>query len=924
FQPIFLAPLTTYTATVYGTVQDYFGNAMGANYSWSFTTAAPPPDSGPGGPILVIADTGNPFTHYYGEILLAEGMNEFLIKDISTITPAVLAQYDVAILSDMTLLPFQASMFTTWVEGGGNLIAMHPDPQLAGLLGLTSLGSSMNNIQEYLAVNTGMAPGAGIVASTIQFHGPADLYSVNGATAVATLYSDATTATTSPAVTLTSAGAGQAAAFTYDLARSVVYTRQGNPAWSGEARDSSSVEIRAYDLFYGDATFDPEPDWVDLSKVQIPQADEQQRLLVNLIQQMNTAKKPLPRFWYLPSGFKAAVVMTGDDHYSDNTSPRFDQYIADSPAGCSVADWTCVRATSYVWPNNFVVANYQSYVAQGFEIANHGDNWTSCTTYTPASLDEGITYQLASMTATYPDLAASQTNRTHCVLWSDYDSQPQILLNHGIRLDTSYYYWPDPWVQDRPGFFTGSALPMRYADQYGNTMDIYQAVTQFPDETTWTFPTDINTVLNNALGAPGFYAVITPNDHTDFADSPDSDAIVAAAQAVGVPIVSALQMLQWLDGRNTSTFGSESWSGNTLSFTISVGTNANNLQAMLPVNCSAGALTNLTRAGASVGYTTQTIKGIQYAFFVASAGSYQATYTGSSSKGVMKTPTPSTTLSGASVTFDWTAGTGATAYWLDVGNVAGGNQYEQSGNLGNVFTITVNGLPTDGSTVYVTLYSLVSGQWVNNEYSYTALGGSSGKGVMTTPPPSTTLSGSSVTFDWTAGAGASGYWLDIGSAAGGNQYEQSGNLGNVFTKAVNGLPVDGSTVYVTLYSLIGEQWFSNAYTYRALGGSSSKGVLTTPSPTSILTANRVTFDWTAGTAASAYWLDVGNVIGGNQWYQSGSTTALTTTAPNLPADGSTLFATLYSLVGGVWVSNAYTYTAAQGAVMTAPVPGTTL
>ena len=29
-------------------------------------------------------------------------------------------------------------MFTTWVNGGGNLIALQPDQQLAGLLGLTA------------------------------------------------------------------------------------------------------------------------------------------------------------------------------------------------------------------------------------------------------------------------------------------------------------------------------------------------------------------------------------------------------------------------------------------------------------------------------------------------------------------------------------------------------------------------------------------------------------------------------------------------------------------------------------------------------------------------------------------------------------------------------------------------------------------
>jgi hypothetical protein len=631
FQPNSLIPLTTYIATVRGTVRDTFGNAMGTDSSWSFTTAAPPPDSGPGGPILVIANTDNPFSHYYGEILSAEGMNEFRIKDISTITPTVLAQYDIAILGDLTLTSNQVSMLTTWVNGGGNLIAMHPDPQLASLLGLASTGSSLAN--GYLAVNTGTAPGAGIVASTIQFHGSADLYVLSGATKVATIYNDSTTATTSPAVTLNTAGSGQAAAFTYDLARSVVYTRQGNPAWSGQDRDGyvdpaqNVGEIRANDLFYGNASFDPQPDWVNLSKVQIPQADEQQRLLVNLIQQMNRAKKPLPRFWYLPSGFKAAVVMTGDNHYNDETSTRFDQYIAASPTRCSVPDWACVRATSYIWPNNVFVANYQSYVAQGFEIANHADNIPSCSTFTPTSLDAALTSQLAAMALNYSGLPPSQTNRTHCVLWSDYDSEPQLLLNHGIRLDTTYYYWPDIWVQGRTGLFTGSGLPMRYADRNGNTIDVYQATTQLPDETTsLSYPAAINTLLDNAIGAPGYYAVITTNDHTDYSSSPESDAVVASAQARGVPVVSALQMLQWLDGRNSSSFGSVSWGGNTLSFTISIGTGARNLRAMLPINSNAGPLTNLTLAGVPVTYTTQIIKGMQYAFFAASAGSYQATY----------------------------------------------------------------------------------------------------------------------------------------------------------------------------------------------------------------------------------------------------------------------------------------------------------
>src|SRR5262249_9488874 len=193
-------------------------------------------------------------------------------------------------------------------------------------------------------------PGAGIVNQRIQFHGTADAYPPSGATVIATLYERANIATPWPAVTLRTSGLGSAAAFTYDLGRSVIYTRQGNPAWSAMERDGITP-IRSDDLYFGAASSDPKPDYIDFNKIQIPQADEQQRLLVNLILAMNANNKPLPRFWYLPSGFFAAVVMTGDDHASGGTAGRFNTYISRSPAGCSVADWQCVRSTSYVYPN---------------------------------------------------------------------------------------------------------------------------------------------------------------------------------------------------------------------------------------------------------------------------------------------------------------------------------------------------------------------------------------------------------------------------------------------------------------------------------------------------------------------------------------------------------------------------------------------
>ncbi len=287
--------------------------------------------------------------------------------------------------------------------------------------------------------------------------------------------------------------------------------------------------------------------------------------------------------------------------------------------------------------------------------------------------------------------------------------------------------------------------------------------------------------------------------------------------------------------------------------------------------------------------------------------SYTA-FGGTASKGAITSPTPSSTLTGSSVTFTWTAGTGTTAYWLDIGNVAGGDQYFQSGNLGNVLTKTVNGLPTNGSTVYVTLYSLSSGQWLSNAYTYTAYNLASAGGAMSTPTPGSTLTSSSVTFVWTAGTGATAYWLDVGTSPSGNTIYQSGNLGNVLTKTVNGLPSNGSTVYVTLYSLIGGVWSSNAYTYTAWNAAGGLAAMQTPTPGSILGGNVATFTWSSDSNAIGYWLDIGTSPGGNTIYQSGNLgTALTTTVYSLPANGSTAYVTLYSLVGGQWLSKAYTY-----------------
>jgi WD40 repeat protein len=599
-------------------------------------TAAAALPAPPGGPILIITSTSNPFGNYYDEILRNEGLNTFSVSDISTVSPATLASYDVVLLADMPLTPAQVTLFSDWVNSGGNLIAMHPDNKLASLLGLTDTGTLLSN--SYLLVDTSKAPGGGLVNQTIQFHGDANRYTLNGASSVATLYADANTATANPAVTLRNVGSGKAAAFSYDLARSIVYTRQGNPAWAGQERDGFSP-IRSDDMFFGAASSNPQPDWVNLNKVAIPQADEQQRLLANLILEINKAKKPLPRFWYLPRGKKAAVLMTGDDHANGGTAGRFDQFKTQSPAGCSVNNWECIRGTSYIYPNTPLTnAQAAAFNTDGFEIALHVN--TGCSDFTPTSLDSNYTQQLSQFGTSYPSLPAPATQRHHCLVWSDWSTTPKVELSKGIRLNTTYYYWPDSWITNRPGFFTGSGMPMRLADLDGTLLDVYEANTQMTDESGQSYPFTIDTLLDRALGAEGYYGVFNVNAHTDLVNSAVSDAVVASAKTRGVPVVSARQMLTWLDGRNTSSFGSLAWSNNNLSFTITPGTGANGLQAMLPAQSGNSVLSSITLGGTPVTYTTEVIKGINYALFSGQAGSYVATYTSDTMAPTVSSTTP--------------------------------------------------------------------------------------------------------------------------------------------------------------------------------------------------------------------------------------------------------------------------------------------
>ena len=180
--------------------------------------------------------------------------------------------------------------------------------------------------------------------------------------------------------------------------------------------------------------------------------------------------------------------------------PALTQYIDASPTNCSVEDWECIRATAYITdPGSLGAPEASAYTAHGFEMGLHVD--TGCADWGSYN-DLAAFYadQLGDFSSHHPYLPAPVTERTHCVAWGDYDTQPRVEFNYGIRLDTNYYYWPGSWIDNRPGFFTGSGMPMRFTRLDGTLIDVYQAATQMTDESDQTYPYTINTLLDNAIG----------------------------------------------------------------------------------------------------------------------------------------------------------------------------------------------------------------------------------------------------------------------------------------------------------------------------------------------------------------------------------------------------------------------------------------
>jgi outer membrane biosynthesis protein TonB len=243
---------------------------------------------------------------------------------------------------------------------------------------------------------------------------------------------------------------------------------------------------------------------------------------------------------------------------------------------------------------------------------------------------------------------------------------------------------------------------------------------------------------------------------------------------------------------------------------------------------------------------------------------------------IMLSPPPGSTFTSSTVTFSWSAGS-ATSYFLFVGSSQNKSDIYNSGQT-TAHSATVNNIPTDGRTIYVTLGSNVNGSWTTSNYTYKAFNSSGSP----TPTPSPTP---------TATPTATPRPTPTPTPTASPTPTPRPTATPTPTPRPTATPTPTPTATPT-----------------PTPTPSGAAEMVSPPPGSTFSSSTVTFTWSAGSATS-YFLFVGNSLHKADIYNSGTVTVLSKTVNNIPTDGRTIYVTLGSEVNGTWFTKDYTYQA---------------
>lgn len=571
----------------------------------------------PNVPLLVLA-TAADFGAYTGEILKAEGFNEFILDSLKggRVTFSYLKKFDIVILAEAQIdLPAQR-MLCKFVKKGGNLIAFRPDSALDELFGIVLAGGQI--AEGYIRFDTAAEQGKGLADEALRFHGTADKYAVNTAEIIASLHGEPSAGSTFPAVVSNNYGKGHAAAFFYNLPQSIVTTRQGNPQLADKETDGING-IRAMDLFTDG--------WINSSGNTLNPADEQMRLLTHCIEVMSNFSKPLPRFWYFPDTLQSLITLTNDGEYRNEDD--FKKQLGDIDSlGAKMSLYLLeVAKVSAAWADKWT--------ARGFEISGHPDDTQEAADPQWQNMNDALTCKKKEIAEKYGLTMRTVVN--HWFVWCgkdsagipDFAAQAVLEAKNGLQLDANYAHYDNHSVHGHflgplginQGNFTGSGLIMKFVDHDGRVLDIYQLLTNVYDQQYmenddpqgyfYCFKGLLDRSLDEQVFS--FISVKAHNDEYWFTRMPLLK-MLDYANSRGVPVWTAARLLNFLQMKDQAAFSDFRWSNGRLSFKLtSALKNADGLTFLLPVRHGMMRIADISVNGSSVPINHKLIKGYDYA-----------------------------------------------------------------------------------------------------------------------------------------------------------------------------------------------------------------------------------------------------------------------------------------------------------------------
>jgi hypothetical protein len=203
----------------------------------------------------------------------------------------------------------------------------------------------------------------------------------------------------------------------------------------------------------------------------------------------------------------------------------------------------------------------------------------------------------------------------------------------------------------------------------------------------------------------------TPQDAVDYTTATATTQLTVnqlaalASPTPGTTLSGSSATFTWTVGSGVTQY--ELWLGTT-------GAGSMNVLSLTTTAHSSGVVSSIPTIGATLYARLYSMINGAWQYI-----DYTYTEAGAAVPAAMISPTPGSTLTGSSTTFNWTTGSSVTQYQIMVGTTGAGTS-----NLLRLTTTAlssgqVNNIPITGGTLYVRLYSMIAGAWQYTDYTYT-------------------------------------------------------------------------------------------------------------------------------------------------------------------------------------------------------------